>query len=119
MGTCGWVVGGTQLCLTTLCDTCACRSSWVLACASPTAPAPQIPRRACTQRLTPWATTGQTPLQALAQDIGLALGCYAHVHSLRRESLGGFSVEDAWPLDVLLPTARKFKSSIKRGLPGG
>jgi len=57
-------------------------------------------------------------VRALARDIGLALGCYAHVSSLRREALGGFCVDDAWPLNVLLPTARKFKALVRRGLPG-
>lgn len=56
--------------------------------------------------------------QALAHDLGLALGCYAHVSALRREALGGFSVEDAWPLDVLLPTLRRFKPSVRRGVAG-
>ncbi len=47
------------------------------------------------------------PVQSLAHDLGLSLGCGAHLRSLRREDAGGFSVRDAWGLDVLLPAARR------------
>ncbi|KAJ9514611.1 hypothetical protein QJQ45_016338 [Haematococcus lacustris] len=47
-------------------------------------------------------------LQSLAHDVGLALGCGAHLAQLRRESVGGFSVDDAWTLDAFMPAARKF-----------
>ncbi|KAL6759474.1 pseudouridine synthase [Haematococcus lacustris] len=46
--------------------------------------------------------------RSLAHDIGLALGCGAHLAQLRRESVGGFSVDDAWTLDAFMPAARKF-----------
>ncbi|GFH26128.1 tRNA pseudouridine synthase B, partial [Haematococcus lacustris] len=46
--------------------------------------------------------------ESLAHDIGLALGCGAHLAQLRRESVGGFSVDDAWTLDAFMPAARKF-----------
>lgn len=63
------------------------------------------------------ARTHTKHAQALAQELGLALGCFAHVSCLRREALGGFSADDAWPLDVLLPTARRFKRAIRHGAP--
>ncbi|GFH29996.1 tRNA pseudouridine synthase B, partial [Haematococcus lacustris] len=46
--------------------------------------------------------------RSLAHDVGLALGCGAHLAQLRRESVGGFSVDDAWTLDAFMPAARKF-----------
>ncbi len=46
--------------------------------------------------------------QSLAHEVGQRLGCGAHVTHVRREALGGFSVDNAWSLDVMLPVARKF-----------
>jgi tRNA pseudouridine55 synthase len=43
-----------------------------------------------------------TYVRVLAQDIGAALGCGAHLFSLRRTDFGDFSVADALPLQVLL-----------------
>jgi tRNA pseudouridine55 synthase len=50
-----------------------------------------------------------TYIRVLAEDIGCALGCGAHVAALRRTAVGGFSVADAVTLDELeelSPTAR-------------
>lgn len=47
-------------------------------------------------------------MRVLANDLGKALGCGAHLASLRREGIGGFNVETAWALDVLLPLAKKY-----------
>lgn len=43
-----------------------------------------------------------TYIRSMAQDLGAELGCGAFLAALRRESVGGFRVEDAIPLDVLL-----------------
>jgi tRNA pseudouridine55 synthase len=40
-------------------------------------------------------------VRAIARDLGLALGCYAHVATLRRTEVGAFSVDDAISLDAL------------------
>lgn len=42
-----------------------------------------------------------TYIRTLAQDIGRALGCYAHLTALRRLSVGDFSLDDAVTLDEL------------------
>ena len=39
-----------------------------------------------------------TYIRALARDLGLALGCGAHLTRLVRTRIGGFRVEDAWTL---------------------
>jgi len=52
--------------------------------------------------------------RVLVHDLGKALGCGAHVTSLRREGVGGFSVETAWSLDVLLPLARKYSKGFRQ-----
>jgi tRNA pseudouridine55 synthase len=44
-----------------------------------------------------------TYIRSLARDIGAALGCGAHLASLRRTAVGTFSIEDAAPLDALGP----------------
>jgi tRNA pseudouridine55 synthase len=44
-----------------------------------------------------------TYLRALARDLGDALGVGAHLVELRREAVGALRVEDAVPLDRLLP----------------
>jgi hypothetical protein len=56
-------------------------------------------------------------VRVLAHDLGRALGCGAHLLSLRREAIGGFSVDTAWALDVVLPLARKYAKGALRG-PG-
>lgn len=40
-------------------------------------------------------------VRTLAEDIGAALGCGAHLSALRREAVGPFRIEDALGLDVL------------------
>ena len=42
-----------------------------------------------------------TYIRTLAQDIGRALGCYAHLAALRRTHVGPFSLERAVALDAL------------------
>jgi len=42
-----------------------------------------------------------TYIRALARDLGHALGCGAHLTALRRTQSGGFSVDEALPLDAL------------------
>lgn len=43
-----------------------------------------------------------TYIRSIARDIGDALGCGAHIESLRRVSLGGFCADDAVSFDELL-----------------
>lgn len=52
-------------------------------------------------------------VRTLAHDLGAALGCGAHLAALRREALGGFSVERAWTLDVLIPMAKKYAKGFR------
>jgi tRNA pseudouridine55 synthase len=40
-------------------------------------------------------------VRAIARDLGLALGCHAHVSALRRTEVGAFSVKEALSLDAL------------------
>ena len=42
-----------------------------------------------------------TYIRALARDLGVALGCGAHLAALRRTAVGMFRIEDALPLRVL------------------
>ena len=42
-----------------------------------------------------------TYIRVLAEDIGAALGCGAHLSGLRRTDLGGFRLDDAYRLDQL------------------
>jgi tRNA pseudouridine55 synthase len=53
-------------------------------------------------------------VRVLAHDLGKALGCGAHVTSVRREAMGGFNVSTAWSLDVLLPLARKYAKGFRQ-----
>jgi tRNA pseudouridine55 synthase len=55
-----------------------------------------------------------TSVRVLVHDLGKALGCGAHVASLRLEGLGGFSVDTAWSLEVLLPLARKYAKGFRQ-----
>lgn len=52
-------------------------------------------------------------MRVLADDIGKALGCGAHLASLRREAIGGFRVDTAWSLEVLLPLAKKYAKGYR------
>ncbi len=47
-----------------------------------------------------------TYIRSLAYDLGRALGTGAYLSSLRRTETGGFSVEGAWALDVLVDWAK-------------
>ncbi len=51
-----------------------------------------------------------TYIRSLAHDLGQVLGCGGHVKMLRRERVGGFSVETATPLDEL--TAENIASKL-------
>jgi tRNA pseudouridine55 synthase len=42
-----------------------------------------------------------TYIRSLARDIGVALGCGAHLASLRRTAVGAFLIDDAVTLDTL------------------
>lgn len=44
-----------------------------------------------------------TYIRSLAHDIGQALGCGGHVAELRRTRVGGFTSEDAVPIDEITP----------------
>jgi len=46
-----------------------------------------------------------TYVRALARDVGAKLGCGAYLHTLRRESVGRFHVQDASPVDRIGPEA--------------
>jgi tRNA pseudouridine55 synthase len=63
-------------------------------------------------------TAGGASPKVLAHDLGVALGCGAHLRELRREALGGFSVDRAWTLDVFVPMARKYAKGY-RDAPAG
>jgi tRNA pseudouridine55 synthase len=59
-----------------------------------------------------------TYLRALARDLGDALGAGAHLVELRREAVGALRVEDAVPLDRLLPeTPLVSLRAVLRDLP--
>jgi tRNA pseudouridine55 synthase len=45
--------------------------------------------------------TKGTYIRTLAQDIGRALGCFAHLSALRRTQVGPFSLDDAIELETL------------------
>jgi tRNA U55 pseudouridine synthase TruB len=53
-------------------------------------------------------------VQTLVNEIGHRLGCGAHLTHWRREAVGGFSVDNAWTLDVVLPVARKLKAARRK-----
>ena len=48
----------------------------------------------------------RTYIRALAIEIGRKLGCGAVLNALRRESVGGFSVERGWTIDKLRTVAK-------------
>ncbi|CAM5206143.1 tRNA pseudouridine(55) synthase TruB [Oligella ureolytica] len=52
-----------------------------------------------------------TYIRTLAQDIGRALGCYAHLTALRRLSVGDFSLDDAVSLEQLQKLAEENPAS--------
>ena len=47
------------------------------------------------------ACSAGTYIRSLARDIGEALGCGAHLASLRRTRVGAFGVEDGWTIEEL------------------
>ena len=61
-----------------------------------------------------------TYVRVLAEDIGTALGCGAHLSALRRTGSGRFRLEDALSLDALetLPMPERRASSAARLLRG-
>lgn len=48
--------------------------------------------------------SGGTYIRTLAHDLGRAIGCGAHLASLVRTRVGKFHLEDATPLDEIVPT---------------
>lgn len=61
----------------------------------------------------PLATKG-TYIRSLAHDLGLALGTVAHLTSLRRETIGEFSVSAAWQFPDLLSQLSGYKEAYER-----
>ncbi|HZJ96703.1 MAG: tRNA pseudouridine(55) synthase TruB [Alcaligenaceae bacterium] len=57
-----------------------------------------------------------TYIRTLAQDIGRALGCYAHLTALRRLSVGDFSLDDAVSLEQLQKLAEENPASLQEYL---
>lgn len=58
-----------------------------------------------------------TYIRALARDLGMALGCGAHLAALRRTAVGDFRIEDATPLAVLEQEAHSSEALRRRLLP--
>lgn len=58
-----------------------------------------------------------TYIRTLVHDIGTALGCGAHLKSLRRTETSGFSEQDAIPLDDVTTEDLRPNLEIVRGLP--
>ncbi len=58
-----------------------------------------------------------TYVRTLVHDIGAALGCGAHMKSLRRTEASGFSEADAIPLEDLAPRDLRPNLDLVRGLP--
>lgn len=53
-----------------------------------------------------------TYIRTLAQDIGRALGCFAHLTALRRTRVGPFSLIDATTIDLLEPMENRLAPLI-------
>jgi len=89
---------------------------------------PRAPRAVVVESLQLWRAPGAREVgfrlvsnrgcsvRVLVNDLGAALGCGACLVSLRREAIGGFSVEKAWTLDVFVPMAKRFGKGF-RGAP--
>lgn len=77
-------------------------------------PAPASPGRASPEVGFRVTVGPGASVRTLIHDLGAALGCGAHLTSLRREAVGGFSAERAWPLDVVLPVARRYGRTYRR-----
>jgi len=54
-----------------------------------------------------------TYIRSLANDLGEVLGCGAYLYSLRRESIGDFSVKDAVTIDQFVEDIQRLKAQIK------
>lgn len=96
----------------------------------------RAPREVVVERLTlagwqpPFATLEVTCgkgtyVRVLAEDLGAALGCGAHLAALRRTAAGGFDVRDAVTLDALARESRDARdarllpvASLLAGMPG-
>lgn len=61
--------------------------------------------------------SGGTYIRTLANDLGEALGCGAHLRSLRRTEAGGFSVTETIPLDAVSQDSLRPMSDVVRELP--
>lgn len=53
-----------------------------------------------------------TYIRSLARDLGAALGCGAHLQSLRRTAVGAFTIEHAVPLDRLMIEGDAFSRAL-------
>jgi tRNA pseudouridine55 synthase len=60
--------------------------------------------------------SGGTYIRTLINDIGKALGCGAHMKTLRRTEAAGFTLEDAIPLEQLEPSHLRPVEDAARGL---
>lgn len=58
-----------------------------------------------------------TYVRAIAADLGTALGGGAHLRRLRRTAVGGFSVDEAVPLDAVAPERLLPPAAALRGRP--
>lgn len=61
--------------------------------------------------------SGGTYIRTLSHDLGEALGSGGHMLSLRRSSAGGFTLEEAIPLDAVSEEALLPLSDVVRSLP--
>jgi len=53
-----------------------------------------------------------TYVRVLAEDVGEALGCGAHLAALRRTATGGFSLDDAVPLEALASMSESARDEL-------
>jgi len=58
-----------------------------------------------------------TYIRAVARDLGAALGVGGHLTALRREAIGDLRIEDAVPLDAIVPEAVRGPASVLGHLP--
>lgn len=61
--------------------------------------------------------SGGTYIRTLSHDLGEALGCGAHLRSLRRTAAGGFTLEEAVPLEEVSSDVLKPLAEVVRDLP--
>ncbi len=55
-----------------------------------------------------------TYLRTLAHDLGLGVGCGAHLHELKRVRVGPFGLDESVPLDALMSAAREGREQLAR-----